>query len=109
MTRFARTYAVTIDPVYLAYYKDVLGIREGKKPHPEHYHRIYWDFLAAGGLSDEPLGPAVLLTELMKKAGFTEEEFAKWKKQRMQQRLSAFKKYMFREEFQRYLTEVITT
>jgi len=77
MTRFARTYAVTIDPIYLAYYKDVLGIREGTKPHPEHYHRIYWDFLSAGGLSDEPLGPAISLTDLMKKAGFTKEEFTK--------------------------------
>jgi len=77
MTRFARTYAVTVDPVYLAYYKDVLGIREGKKPHPENYHRIYWDFLSGGGLSDLPLGPAISLTELMKKVGFTEEEFTK--------------------------------
>jgi methyl-accepting chemotaxis protein len=77
MTRFARTYAVTVNPAYLAYYKDVLGIREGTKPHPENYHRIYWDFLSGGGLSDLPLGPAISLTELMKKAGFTEKEFAK--------------------------------
>jgi methyl-accepting chemotaxis protein len=77
MTRFARTYVVTVDPRYLAYYQDVQAIREGKKPHPEHYHRIYWDFLAGGGLSNEPLGPAISLTELMKKAGVTKEEFDK--------------------------------
>ena len=77
MTRFARTYAVTCDPRYAVYYNDVLGIREGTKPHPEHYHRIYWDFLSGGGVSNEPLGPAVSLTELMKKAGFAKEEFAK--------------------------------
>jgi methyl-accepting chemotaxis protein len=77
MTRFARSYAATGDPKYLGYYQDVLGIREGTKPHPDHYHRIYWDFLVAGDAKTEPLGPAISLTDLMKKAGFTKDEFAK--------------------------------
>jgi methyl-accepting chemotaxis protein len=73
MTRFARTYAVTGDPKYLEFYNGVLGIRDGTKPRPEHYHWIYWDFMAPGGVCDEPLGPATSLTDLMKKAGFTDQ------------------------------------
>ena len=76
-TRFARDYAVTGDPTYLQYYDDVLRIRDGTKERPEHYHRIYWDFVVVGGVTSEPLGPAVSLRELMKKAGFTEDEFTK--------------------------------
>ena len=77
LTRFARTYVVTGDPRYLELYNGVLGIRDGTKPRPEHYHKIYWDFVAPGGVCDEPLGPAISLTDLMKKAGFTDKEFTK--------------------------------
>jgi methyl-accepting chemotaxis protein len=77
LTRFARTYAVTGDSKFLEYYNGVLGIRDGIKPRPEHYHWIYWDFVAPGGMCDEPLGPAIPLTDLMKKAGFTDQEFTK--------------------------------
>ena len=75
LTRFARTYMVTGDPKYQQFYQDVLAIRDGQKPRPEHYERAYWDFVAAGGL--QPLGEAISLVELMKKAGFTDEELAK--------------------------------
>ena len=37
LTRFARTYVVTGDPKFERYYWDVLGIRNGQKPRPEHY------------------------------------------------------------------------
>jgi len=77
LTRFARSYTVTGDPRYLEYYDGVLGIRDGTKPRPEHYHKIYWDFVAPGGVCDEPMGEAISLTDLMKKAGFTDQEFNK--------------------------------
>ena len=70
MTRFARTYAVTVDPVYLAYYKHVLGIREGKKPHPENYHRIYWDFIVRGRFSRSAFRPSHLIDGTHEKGGF---------------------------------------
>ena len=76
-TRFARSYAATGNPMYLEYYNDVLGIRDGTKPRPEHYQWIYWDFVVVGGMSSEPLGQAASLRDLMKKAGFTDDEFAK--------------------------------
>jgi methyl-accepting chemotaxis protein len=36
LTRFANTYAVTGEPKYEKYYWDILAIREGAKPWPEH-------------------------------------------------------------------------
>jgi methyl-accepting chemotaxis protein len=54
LTRFARTYVVTGDPRYEQLYQDVLAIREGKKPRRD--------------------GQSASLTDLMKKAGLTDEE-----------------------------------
>src|SRR5438105_1291772 len=45
LTRFARSYAVTLDPKFERYYSDVLAIRKGEKPRPEDYDRIYWDLV----------------------------------------------------------------
>eukprot|EP01034_Spumella_vulgaris_P035896 gene35896-44261_t len=42
LTRLARTYVVTGDARYEQQYNDILDIRNGKKPRPEHYERIYW-------------------------------------------------------------------
>ncbi len=77
LTRFARTYVVTGDPVFEQHYWDVLAIRNGEKPRPQNYNRIYWDFIAAGEPKPRPDGETVALTELMRRAGFTEAEFAK--------------------------------
>ena len=77
LTRLARTYVVTGDPSYEKQYFDILDIRNGKKPRPQHYERIYWDFVAAGNPKPTPDGPAESLQDQMKKAGFTEQEFAK--------------------------------
>ncbi|MGK5050888.1 methyl-accepting chemotaxis protein [Janthinobacterium sp. RB2P8] len=77
LTRLARTYVVSGDARYEQQYLDILDIRNGKKPRPAHYERIYWDFVAAGMPVPAATGPAVSLTELMRKAGFSEQEFAK--------------------------------
>ena len=77
LTRLARTYVVTGDASYEQQYMDILDIRNGKKPRPEHYERIYWDFVAAGMPVPASTGPSVPLAELMRKAGFSEQEFAK--------------------------------
>ena len=77
LTRLARTYVVSGDPGYERQYLDILDIRNGKKPRPQHYERIYWDFVAAGNSKPRPDGETVALQELMKRAGFTEAEFAK--------------------------------
>src|SRR5436853_5304725 len=49
LTRLARTYVVTGDAAYEQQYNDILDIRNGKKPRPQAYYRIYWDFVAADG------------------------------------------------------------
>ncbi|WP_448204233.1 methyl-accepting chemotaxis protein [Azospirillum sp. sgz302134] len=80
LTRLARTYVVTGDAKYEAQYWDVLAIRNGEKPRPQGYSRIYWDFVAATGQKPRPDGERVPLQELMKRAGFTDAEFAKLRK-----------------------------
>ena len=79
LTRLARTYVVSGDPSYERQYMDILDIRNGKKPRPEHYERIYWDFVAGGVAVPPSSGKAMALQEMMKQAGFTEQEFAKLK------------------------------
>ena len=75
LTRMVRTYAETGDPAFKDQYNAVIEIRNGTRPRPEGYERIYWDFVAGGVAKPRPDGPAVSLHDLMKKAGFTDEEF----------------------------------
>lgn len=77
LTRLARTYVVTGDKRYEDQYWAVLDIRNGKAPRPQHYERIYWDFMAADGVKPRPDGKAVSLQQLMEEEGFTAGEFAK--------------------------------
>jgi len=78
LTRLARTYVVTGDTSYEKQYQAILDIRDGKKPRPENYERIYWDFVAADGKPPRPDSQvSISLTDLMKEAGFTEEEMGK--------------------------------
>jgi methyl-accepting chemotaxis protein len=79
LTRLARTYVVTGDAKYEQQYMDILDIRNGKKPRPQNYERIYWDFVAAGNSKPRPDGETIALSELMKRAGFTDQEFGKLK------------------------------
>src|SRR5690606_9107187 len=77
LTRLARTYVVSGDERYEQQYQAILDIRNGTKPRPQNYERIYWDFVAAGETKLRPDGETIALEELMKQAGFTEAEFAK--------------------------------
>lgn len=78
LTRMARTYVVTGDPRYKKYYRDILDIRDGKKARPKEYQHAYWDLALADALSPETGGgEAVPLLEMMRRAGFTDEEMGK--------------------------------
>lgn len=76
LTRMVRSYAATGNTVFEDYFWDILAIRDGKKERPEHYQRVYWDFMTVRHpvtpFSD---GPKISLETLMKQAGFTEREF----------------------------------
>ncbi|MBT9508388.1 PAS domain-containing protein, partial [Rhodoferax sp.] len=78
LTKMARTYVVTGDPIYKKHYQDILDIRNGKKARPESYERIYWDLVLAEGQTPRTDSQqAIALLELMRRAGFTEQEFGR--------------------------------
>ena len=79
LTRMARTYVVTGDPIYEQYFHDILAIRNGEKPRPENYSGIYWDFVAATGETSIPGGRTMSLEYLMRDMRFTDDEFRKLK------------------------------
>ncbi len=77
LTRLARTYVATGDAKWEKQYLEILDIRNGKLPRPQAYERIYWDFRAAGQDNVRPATQAVPLLDLMKQAGFADNELAK--------------------------------
>lgn len=77
LTRLVRTYAVTGDPKWQAQYQEVIDIRNGSKPRPKEYEKIYWDFRAADGSAGRGTEGAAALKDLMRQAGFTAAELGK--------------------------------
>ena len=76
LTRFARTFSATSDIKYEKMYNDIVQIRNGKKPRPENYNRIYWDLMLEYGQKPKPDGKSISLNKMMEDAGFTQKEFA---------------------------------
>ena len=76
LTRMARSYVVSDDKRWLSQYQELLDIRNGSKPRPNQYEKIYWDFRAADVATSKGMGPSISLDDLMQQAGFTEREFA---------------------------------
>ncbi|RZT09750.1 methyl-accepting chemotaxis protein [Duganella sp. CF402] len=79
LTRLARTYVVSGDPKWEQQYLEILAIRNGSKPRPKEYEKIYWDFRAADIDPGKGYEATISLNDLMKQAGFTDAEFAKLK------------------------------
>ncbi|MCK9635242.1 MAG: EAL domain-containing protein [Methylobacter tundripaludum] len=78
LSRMARSYVTTDNPIYKQYFQEILDIREGKKPRPVDYHNIYWDLVLTDGRRPRPdSGQTIALLELMRQAGFTDQELAK--------------------------------
>lgn len=77
LTLLVRTYAVTGDIIYQQRYREILDIRAGKRTRFLDLHNIYWNSVLPEG-SDPPSDrQAIALLELMRLAGFTQEEFAR--------------------------------
>ncbi|WP_445149904.1 ATP-binding protein [Baekduia sp. Peel2402] len=76
LTRMVRLYVTTGDPRFRRYYNQILDIRSGDAPRPLDYDSSYWDRVLADGESQERSGPPAALTELMRRAHFSPEEFA---------------------------------
>lgn len=75
LTRLGRTYVITGDKKYEKQYFDILDIRNGKKPRPSAYQRIYWDFYTVNMQKPRPDSETTSLETLMKNARFTDQEF----------------------------------
>ena len=78
LTRMARTFVLTGNPVYRQYYRDILAIRDGHKPRPLNYAGIYWDLVTVDG-THPPTGSGapVALRDLLQQAGFAADELHK--------------------------------
>jgi len=77
LTRMVRTYVVTGDPVFKRHYQEILDIRDGRKPRPVDYQNIYWDLVLGDDRRPRSAGAAIPLLELIRQAGFTEQEISK--------------------------------
>ena len=75
LTRFARSYAVTGNPVFKDLYQTILDIREGNQPRPGQFADISWDLASAGRATPPATGPRVPLLELIRQTGLPEAEF----------------------------------
>lgn len=77
LTRLARTYVTSMEPIYKEIYWDILDIRNGKKPRPLNYERIYWDLYIANRQKPRDDSNIIKpLKEIMKDLNFTDKEFA---------------------------------
>ncbi len=79
LTRYARTYVISGDPIYEKYYWEILDIRNGKEARPKDYHRIYWDLVTNNSERPREKELKKALQEMMKDLGFSDAEFAKLK------------------------------
>ena len=77
LTRMARSYVDTRNPIFKQDYQQILDIREGKIPRPLAYNNYYWDLQLSDRPAQSQPGRAVALLELMQHVGFTEEELDK--------------------------------
>jgi diguanylate cyclase (GGDEF)-like protein/PAS domain S-box-containing protein len=76
LTRMARTYVTTGNPVYKRYFFEILDIREGIKPRPQNYSPTYWHLMDAEKNSASAQGEAVSLLKMMDNEAFSEQEIA---------------------------------
>ena len=74
LTRMARTYVITGNEMFEKQFQMVLDIRNGVINRPKNYNRIYWDFETLDGSSPVLTGPKIALRDLMRQAGFPDEE-----------------------------------
>lgn len=75
LTRIVRTYVMTGNPLYKRHFQEILDIRDGKAPRPEGLNEVYWDLVGEDDRRPRPPGPPAALLDLMRQAGFDEEEF----------------------------------
>ncbi|HEX4872129.1 MAG TPA: response regulator, partial [Nevskiaceae bacterium] len=73
--RLAQTYALSQDPRYLAHYRRLLAIDQGRAPRPIDYDGSYWDRRLIGDVAAAE-GPVVSIQQRINELGLPEGEFA---------------------------------
>jgi hypothetical protein len=76
LTHLARSYAVTGDRQYSERYREILEVRQGRRPRPSDYDLTFWE-LPTDVERTAPTAAPASLTERMVKSGFTPDELAK--------------------------------
>lgn len=75
LTRMSKLYVQTGDVKYKGYYKKIIDIRNGMSPRPVNYNNsMFWDLVLLNIADYSYLDKNKSLLELMKEAGFTNEE-----------------------------------
>ncbi|MDR9837315.1 methyl-accepting chemotaxis protein [Herbaspirillum huttiense] len=78
LSRLARSFVATGEYQAERQYHAIADIRDGRRPRPEHYERIYWDLVDADGRPPRPDSATIVpLFELMQQAGLNRDEMAK--------------------------------
>ena len=75
LTLMVRLYVSTGRAVYRQHYNEILAIRAGSAPRPLDYDSSFWDRVLAEGKGFVRYGPPLSLTDQMRAADFTPEEF----------------------------------
>ncbi len=75
LTRMARMYVLTGDPVYKRYFDEILQIREGLHPRPPNYSATYWHLVLAGQTVHTGEGETIPMLERFRRARLNEEEY----------------------------------
>ncbi|MEO8991373.1 MAG: ATP-binding protein [Nitrosospira sp.] len=72
LTKMARSYVITGDPVYERSFFEILDIRNGKRERPQENQVTYWNVSRPS--LPRTLGNAISLLDLMRREGFSERE-----------------------------------
>lgn len=78
LTRMARGYIVTGNPIYKKGFQKILDIRDGLQPRPAGYHETYWDLiLPSEKYHSSKTAETTPLLELIRHNNLTKTEFTK--------------------------------
>ena len=76
LTRMARSFVLTGEERYRLHYQEIIAIRDGSAPRPQHYENVYWDLVLDPLQRPRAAGAAIPLLEMMRRAGFNAGELA---------------------------------
>jgi len=84
LTRFARLYAATKNPIFKEYFNAVIAMRDGKLAYPKSYGLTYWDQLLASGDVVNHSGAIFSIEQRFSEMGLSADEMAALKTAKVQ-------------------------